>query len=193
LLRVENKRSSKLLLAKTKKLTDEAVSDHITFGGNSSRTFWPLGIARPQGGSGSSVSIVPPAQSMDAAPPASPPTLLGGGGRDPASASRADAQRHRETRRARNEGPAPSPCLRANQGPCAVGGGGTAASSSSAVPSLPPLSASASAPHHIHVLASLPPSSLLHRSRCRHAARAPLSPASRAATLSLPWISGCGC
>jgi hypothetical protein len=156
-----------------KKLTDEAVSDHITFGGNSSRTFWALGIARLQGGSGSSVSIVPPAQSMDAAPPASPPALLSGGRRGPAGASRAGAQRHRETGRATTKVQPLSPACERIRGPARRVEAGRRprappprrrrgrASSSSAVLSLPPLSSSA--PHHIHVLASLPLSSILHQ------------------------------
>jgi hypothetical protein len=92
--------------------------------------------------------------------------------------------------------PAPLPQIEKSlqpQGPCTAGGGGTAAWSSSAapvtrkglellrraVPSSPLRLRSTSHPHP----GLAPPSSLLHRSRCRHAARAPL----------LPWISGCGC
>jgi hypothetical protein len=104
---------------------------------------------------------------------ASPPALLGSGGRGPAGASRAGAQRHQETGRATTKvQPLPPACERI-RGPARRVEAGRRpgapsprrrrgrASSSSAVPSLPPLSASA--PQHIHVPASLPPSSLLHQ------------------------------
>jgi hypothetical protein len=65
---------------------------------------------------------------------ASPPALLGSGGRGPAGASRAGAQRHQETGRATTKVQPLPPCLRANQGPCTAGGGGTAAWSSFATP-----------------------------------------------------------